>query len=177
MCKKCLLKDQKKDPNQWEYGKFLWDSFSDIEKLFYITSRSEEEAEENQLKITELGKQKWEEIEMLHQWLLMCTINKFGPPNKGDVNLKVKFDHEINTFIHCKKCINENSPINIDAGWTSTGMSVRCLTHDIELAYVPLPSFMTRHECMHKDHEKIIDLQKVKNEKIDLVKKQEASKK
>ena len=80
MCKKCLLKDQKESPNEWEYGKFLWNSLSDIEKLFYITSRSEEEAEENQLEVVKLGNQKWEEIEMLHQWLLMCTINKFGPP-------------------------------------------------------------------------------------------------
>ena len=82
----------------------------DIEKLFYVTSRSHEEAEENQIEFGKLGIQKWEEIEMLHQWLLMCTINKFGPPTKGDVDSDEKPDHDIHTFIHCKKCLETKSP-------------------------------------------------------------------
>ena len=110
MCKKCLLEDQKKEPNQWKYAKYAWNEFSDIEKLFYITSRNEWEAIENQLEIEKLGTQSWEKIDIIHQWMLMCTINKFGAPSKGDV-AKDTPDHDIYSFIHCKKCVNENNDL------------------------------------------------------------------
>lgn len=44
--------------------------------------------------------------------------------------------NQIQMYMHCAKCLEENKPPHIDAGWTRAGFQVWCLNHNINVIHV-----------------------------------------
>lgn len=136
MCKKCILKDQKEFPEEWAYSKMIWDSyFSDVEKIFFVSCIDTKLYKENNFDYEKMPNFVWDKINIIHQWLIMSSISKQGMPVRSNATKS----SEIHTFIHCEKCVGEKIPPEIEFGWTTSGLSVKCMTHHIELAYALLP--------------------------------------
>jgi len=46
--------------------------------------------------------------------------------------------NEINSFVHCKRCRQEQLPQYIEAGFTPIGFQVWCKWHDINIMHMDL---------------------------------------
>jgi hypothetical protein len=64
---------------------------------------------------------------------MMAKVSQLNPEIKN----------EIQTFLHCKKCMKELPPdtspqefIHVEVGWTAEGIQVWCLRHDLNVIHM-----------------------------------------
>jgi len=74
--------------------------------------------------------------------ILVCKCHHIPIAVRDEITHMIPQDptsREVFAFIHCKKCVEEKEPVNIECGWTKTGFLVRCITHDIQITHLALP--------------------------------------
>jgi hypothetical protein len=43
---------------------------------------------------------------------------------------------QIKQFLHCRRCLEERTIPNVEAGFTDRGLQIRCRTHDANMMHV-----------------------------------------
>lgn len=166
ICLKCLTNDMKANLEYWNNLGLAWDTeFSHIEKLCYEQDTDFCSKDSNVTNSESVINKSFIEIEKINfflAWRLSLSVKSMGLPQRilDKINkhtekptvtkgLPKELDHsnEIFSFIHCRKCIEENEPSMIECGWTKFGFRVMCRNHNEQITFFPLPPEMIPVGC------------------------------